>query len=381
MTEREILDRLSAEVDLRPLELRVERESRLPARGGAGRPDALLRVSAGGVDLVLLGEVKRDAKPATLRAAVTQVRDYWTSWADGREGPIDGVAVVVPHLSPAKLRWLADAGVGGIDLSGNAALSVPGRFFFLRDGRPSRFRERQPTAAAYRGDTSLVARTLARAPTAVGTGGLWGEVGRRGGQLSLGTVSKALARLEEDSVVRRTGDGGVEVPDTGRLLDRLGEEAPPVRAGEAWLGRVGLSEKELVAVLSRLRDAGGVRVARTGASSVGAYATFAEAPTLECYCDVPPEWLLERLGVGGESTRRFPNLRLLRTADQRAYFDPGPGLAASPVQTWLELRRGDKRQRDAADDVRRLLLDEVGLPTGHAGTGRGALRGEGGTPA
>ena len=357
MTEGEVEQRLREGIDLPPLEVEV-------ADGPLSPAGLRLWVLWEGKPLHFLCEVKRDAKPKTLDLAIERMRLYATKSTGGCGGS-PSVILIAPYLAPEKLQVLLESGFGGIDLCGNAALVVPGEFFFLRDGRPSRFRERRPTAAAYRGDTSLVARTLARVPAADGTGGLLVEVGRRGGRLTLGTVSKALGRLEEDRVVERVAGGGAVVRDLGLLLDRLADEAPPVRHDDEWLGRVDLGGDELLgrlarlARLARLDGGGGVRVRRTGASSVGTYAAFADAPMIECYCDVPPARVLAALEAPAEETRRFPNLRLLRTGDQRAYFDPGPALAASPVQAWLELRRGDKRQKEAAGDVRRLLLDQA----------------------
>ena len=351
MTQGEVEQRLREGVDLPPLEIGVA--------DGPPRPANLrLRVFWKGKPLHFRCEIERDAKPKTLDLAIERMRRY-AAESLGDCGRPPSVILAAPYLAPEKLQTLLESGFGGIDLCGNAALAVPGEFFFLRDGRPSRFRERQSTAAAYRGDTSLAARTLVRRPFADGTGDLLAEVGRRGGDLSLGTVSKALGRLEEDLVVERTAGGGAVVRDVDRLLDRLAEEAPPVRTGDEWLGRVDLDAGELVARLARLANREGARLLRTGGSSVGTYVAFADTPTIECYCDAAPERVLEALGAMSEETRRFPNLRLLQTGDQRAYFDPGPALAASPVQAWLELRRGDKRQREAAGDVRRLLLDQA----------------------
>jgi hypothetical protein len=38
------------------------------------------------------------------------------------------------------------------------------------------------------------------------------------------------------------------------------------------------------------------------------------------------------------------------------YFDRRPGLVASPIQAYLELARGDKREKKTADQVRRVIL-------------------------
>jgi hypothetical protein len=56
---------------------------------------------------------------------------------------------------------------------------------------------------------------------------------------------------------------------------------------------------------------------------------------------------------------------LTQTAEGTVYFDPvvESGLSyVSPVQTYLELASGDKRQREAAGQVREYLLRRSGRP-------------------
>ena len=136
----------------------------------------------------------------------------------------DGVLLLAPHLTEKKLAELNQAGFGGIDLSGNASVTVPSRFSFHRDGRPPRFRERTPAAMAYRGVASLVTRLLAREPIFDTTSSLHREAQRRGGRISMGTISKAVASLEEDRAVGRFDRSGVRVLKPSYLLDRLAEE-------------------------------------------------------------------------------------------------------------------------------------------------------------
>lgn len=62
-------------------------------------------------------------------------------------------------------------------------------------------------------------------------------------------------------------------------------------------------------------------------------------------------------------TDRFANLEILRTSEARMYFDPRveDGLPyASPIQAYLELAVGDKRQKDATEQVRRGILASLG---------------------
>jgi hypothetical protein len=46
----------------------------------------------------------------------------------------------------------------------------------------------------------------------------------------------------------------------------------------------------------------------------------------------------------------------LETDEDFVYFDARDNLAASPVQTYVELMRGDKRERETAAQVREAIL-------------------------
>ena len=65
--------------------------------------------------------------------------------------------------------------------------------------------------------------------------------------------------------------------------------------------------------------------------------------------------MLEQLGGEAKETGAFPNLQLSQTEDQRVYFDRRQNLSASPIQSWLEMSRGDKRQKEVAAQIRGLI--------------------------
>jgi hypothetical protein len=82
-------------------------------------------------------------------------------------------------------------------------------------------------------------------------------------------------------------------------------------------------------------------------------------PVLSLYC-TEPESLLQR--AGGAATDRFPNVELIKAADPVLYFDARIERSfrwASPVQVYLELMAGDKRDRETAEQVREFILNEV----------------------
>jgi hypothetical protein len=82
---------------------------------------------------------------------------------------------------------------------------------------------------------------------------------------------------------------------------------------------------------------------------------MAREPVARFYCtQIAP--LLNVLGPNLTETTRFPDIELLETTDPTAYFDVRDELTASPIQCFLELQAGDKRDRETAAQVRRLIL-------------------------
>lgn len=299
-----------------------------------------------------------DAKPSTLEHARKEAQS-WRSLPFTREKtPPDGVILVGPFFPEEKLKQLQDWGLGGLDLSGNARISVPGSFVFNQTGRARRFREQEPTGSAYGGAASLVPRLLLRQPCFSSLTELHEAVEEHGGVMSLPTASRAVKRLEEDRVVGRVDRFGIRVLSPGRLLDRLAEEDKRIRVTASWSGRMaGPVDQVIGRIHALLRNPKNqsARLARTGASSASFHTSFATEPILRLYCNREAVDLLHR-ELKPEETDRFPDLSIERTSSAPAFFDTGEDFAASPVQSWLELRRGDHRQREAADAIRQELI-------------------------
>jgi hypothetical protein len=92
------------------------------------------------------------------------------------------------------------------------------------------------------------------------------------------------------------------------------------------------------------------------------YSVLAREPVVAAYCSSAPNNLLSALGLKFEVTDRFPNVDLTCTSEELPYFESieQDGVDyASPVQTYLELMSGEKRQREAAIQVREYILRRV----------------------
>ena len=73
------------------------------------------------------------------------------------------------------------------------------------------------------------------------------------------------------------------------------------------------------------------------------------------------EMLLKRLP--GSQSDRFPNLELLESEDESIYFDTRQENGfwwASPLQVYMELTVGDKRDQETAEQLKILILNDAG---------------------
>jgi hypothetical protein len=74
------------------------------------------------------------------------------------------------------------------------------------------------------------------------------------------------------------------------------------------------------------------------------------------------EALVKRLP--GSQSDRFPNLELLETEDEPVYFDARQEddlWWASPLQVYMELMVGDKRDQETAEQLKVLILNDAGV--------------------
>ena len=108
-------------------------------------------------------------------------------------------------------------------------------------------------------------------------------------------------------------------------------------------------------------EAASLPVAATGLASVARYAVMQREDVLSVYCPRVAD-LRERLP--GKETDQFANVELIESDQQPLYFDTREedGFRwASPVQTYLELMAGDKRDQETAEQVRAYFLDRLGV--------------------
>lgn len=330
-----------------PLEISILRPGTtglLPELRGL-RPDFILIAQWEGREYSFTVEYKRSSTPKTFEAAIQQARRY------AEAGPYLPM-VIVPYLSPRALDRLAEERVSGIDLSGNGLVIVPGELFVRSTGAKNRFPSGAPIKNVYRGASSLVARVFFARPTFYSVQEILDEIQRRGGKTTLSTVSKALKGLEEDLVVGR--EASIRLLQPGRLLDLLLENyRDPVVKRKRRI-QVSDRSRSLQQFAQNARESS---VYLAGDLPSKYVVMPASEDTLRIYTSSIDE--ITR-GVDFEENSRFPNVELIETEDQTVYFDPIEDeefLWISPLQTYLMLATGGKREQEVATQLRSDLLE------------------------
>ncbi|NLE38701.1 MAG: hypothetical protein GX621_11810 [Pirellulaceae bacterium] len=353
-TESNVLDRLRhGEVALPPLRLKIVEPG--PADGW----DALVVASWRDQQAKFAVECRAQSTPKGFAEALR--------WCRSTPLPPDTLPMVLlPHLRESQLRELERNGMSGVDLCGNGLVLAPGRFSVFRTGAPNQFPTYAPIKNIYRKNTSMVARVFLAMPFFESVREIRETVNARDllaacstkTPMGLGTVSKALKVLEEDQIVDRSQ--GVRLIQPEKLIEALNDnyngpgKEPRVRL------KVEGGKANRMKLLREAAEAASLPVAATGLASVARYAVMQREDVLSVYCPRVAD-LRERLP--GKETDQFANVELIESDQQPLYFDTREedGFRwASPVQTYLELMSGDKRDRETAEQVRAYLLDRLG---------------------
>jgi hypothetical protein len=270
--------------------------------------------------------------------------------------------LITPFLSELQLKELEQEGMSGIDLCGNGVVVVPGTFSVFRSGEKNRFSSSAPIKNIYRKNSSMVGRVFLAVAGYGTVQEICSEINRRNllvkrwdkKPMSLSTVSKSLKALEEDLIVERKDI--IRLLQSDKLLEKLSENYAPPKIKERVRLKVPEEDGTIWESLLKQSQELSLPLVAAGTSSVTQYVVMQRGDVLSVYCP-RLEMLLEQLP--GSQSDRFPNLELIETEDETVYFDArkeGNSWWASPVQVYLELMAGDKRDRETAEQVKSFIL-------------------------
>jgi hypothetical protein len=313
---------------------------RLEVVGTTARNDLIVRAEWEGRSHEFVARVKRSLTPRQLRVALQDL-------AAADRLPM----IIAPYLSTESLEILAAAQVSGIDLSGNGVVVVPGEWFVHRSGEKNRYPARSAIRSVYRGTSSLVARVFMCRPDFARFTDVLEEIHRRGGSITAPTVSKVLRQLEEDLVVERSPHG-FRVLDPARLLGRLAEHYQPRVTGRVR-GTFRDPEDNPAKLWARA-DAAGARLVLRDEQE---YVNAPSGDDVMTYCTDSISRVIEGSSFAEEP--RYGDVAFEETPRQEVFFDArmrGVWRLSSPLQIYLELAGGGKREREIAETLRPDLL-------------------------
>jgi len=341
-------------ISLAPLSLRWLQLNRAE---GTIRFDALVEAKWGGQTARFAVEIKALWTPKAFQDGINLLK---TSSLPKGILPM----LFLPFLSEWQLKELERERISGIDLCGNGVVIVPGRFAVLRGGNKNLFSSSAPIKNIYRKNSSMVGRIFLASPLYKTVQELHAEINRRNPlvsrgnkqPMSLATVSKALKTMADDLIITRANN--IRLLQADKLLEKLDENYVPPNI----TARVSLKLPEgsdPVLELVKQSSSLSMPVIATGLSSVAQYAVMQREGALSVYCP-SLERLLEQMP--GNRTNRFPDLEIIETDEERVYFyarEKDNFLWASPVQAYLELRAGDQRDRETAEQLKSFLLKNL----------------------
>lgn len=351
VTETQILQMLKKQqLQLPPANISFVKK---PA-SAASRIDAIVQASWGRKRWRFAAEVKRLSTPLIIQEAIGAIEP-------GAKQMGMNPMIIVPYLSPPTIALLESKCVSGLDLCGNGIITVPSETLILRTGNPNRFPQSATIRNVFRGDSSLVARAFFLRNQYRSLREIETAIQANDGAVTLSTISKVLKTLQDELIVARK-DNSIQLIQADKLLEELAANYRPPKAMSRWIGRIELPENEIQVALAKSAIKAGSRFILTGAASAGQYAVQAREPVVAAYCSCPPEDLLAAIPAPAVQTDRFPNVDLTETIETPVYFEPMTRNSvpyASPIQTYVELASGDKRQRETAEQVRAYILNRA----------------------
>lgn len=343
LSENEIIRELK-KLDILPLEISTEEFVSKDKESRSGySPDLFVDVVWENENWRFVSEIKTVATPKLVAEAVSQLKMFRET--SGKESyPL----IVAPYLSRQQFKELAAREISAIDLSGNVMLIVPGGLFLERIGNPNRFPSSSPIKNIYRGTSSIVGRVLLSRAEYSSVGEVFDEAKKRGAQITLATVSKVLKELDNDFVISRRE--GIKLIDSETLLSKLRSNYRGPNVTDRLVGKV-------VNVENALR-----KIANNCEKNEQRYAIndpqrYVVSPTVGEPLQIYVESMVVALnGIDFEETDRFPNVELIETNDEPAYFDrswnpKSKQYFTSPLQVYLELSQRGKREQDAATQL------------------------------
>jgi hypothetical protein len=324
--------------------------------------DISFELRSGPNKVQVMGEIKSTFSPRSLEEIAP-----WIQRLKSLRGDV-AVAVIASALSPQAQAFCAQNGIDFMDLAGNVSINVPGKFTLQRSGMRARGisvpdAEGQRTINVFSGRTSRILRVLLEKPKSWTISDIARELtaesvrfreiapgARIDFGISLGSVSKAIASLEDQLWVRRRG-ADIVVSEPSRLLQQWGEK---YKERYRWRLRRSFQTnnpfgRDLQSITQGLEPLASSAYAFSGAIAASTEASFVDIDVIDIFLsstesDLKLRDLKSQSSIG-------PALRFIYPYDDGAFMYSkriGKALVVSGVQAYLDLHaRGGRDLKQA----------------------------------
>jgi hypothetical protein len=304
------------------------------------------------ITLRCLGRETRFWLEIKARTAPKIVQEAFWRLKERSDEEREAFLLVVPYITGSIREMVEREKVSCIDLSGNYLIQSPD-FLAIRLDQKNRFPESASIKKIFSGNSSQVGRLfLSEKRVYKSVTDVLAAIRRRGGELSLSAISKVLQGLQDELIIEKSAKR-IALLQPDRLLSRLqAEYAPPRLLSEQRLKIPGTPKEILKTIAAKFGD---TMWMISGESTVEKYTMTTAPSVLRVYA-----------AQSGDLTKyedqRFYNMILVGTSEPYVYFDrqcaKDKVCWASRLQTYIELSRMDKRERELADSIRDEILKE-----------------------
>jgi len=296
----------------------------------------------------LRGKLILRSTPKLLETSIQQI------YLENNQLSISHSMIIAPYLSEKKIHLLAERGVSGIDLCGNGIIMIPNKLLLYKVGNPNKFPDSTSIQNPFRGKSSLVSRVFLICSRFYKISDILEKINNLGGTISLATISKVVKILDEQLLVRKDGRE-VYLLQREELLEHLSKRFKRTHEQRLIRGKTSIEKvSELALKLSQLE--GHEKYAMFWIDGVNPYSAMARSESISLFAN--SDKIIELLEV--DTSSRFPNIEIRLTQDPIVYFDRRTWhkefLFASPIQIYLELMQGDKRDKETAQQVKNHIL-------------------------
>lgn len=319
----------------------------LEPRSGEGRPDIIIRAKLPEGERALVCDAKMSGEPRIARLATHQLAAYQQA-IKGSYG-----VFIAPYISPRAAEICARAGVGHLDLGGNALLSFdvdsPGRrvqVYIHREGKPNRFTARRDLRSIYSPKAERVLRVLLSNPRRK-----WRlqELAEEA-VVSIGQAHNVKERLRDREWLRQDA-AGLCLCDPAALLGEWSQEFDPERSKQRnyySLRPIAEVERELGAGCRER----GAPCALAGFSGAERVAPFVRHQRASAYVqgDIPAV----AASLGLKEVGSGANVILLEPYDEGVFYGARilQGVqVVTPIQLYLDLWQVKGRGEEAAEAI------------------------------